>query len=200
MLLIFICLALCGCVHHRGGSPILPSAVPEKHITRTSIPGNSAGGPADAAGDDPWRQCTQIFSSEKELLKVSDLHPEEFRRRVQITFMVQDADAETSFIISRCMNGKLYACLVSEKTNCVDKLDLSTEPNDVMKEICADPELEGGILTSRLTGINSAYQWVCHDGKAVISAQIAEADSAGYDRSLWVEIPAPEPYNLDRNE
>ena len=187
-LLIFF---LCGCVRHGGDRFVRPSAVPEKRITKTAIP---AGGipERDLSGDDPWERCRVLINSESDLSAIAGLEPEEFRRRVQITFMVRDADAETSFILSRCMAGKLYACPVSESTNCLEPLNFSTEPNDRMKEICTDPALDGGILTTRMSGINSAFQWVCRNGEPVITAQIAEADAAGYDKSLWFEIPAPE--------
>ncbi len=140
----------------------------------------------------PWSECAAEIDSEQSLWKVSDLAPEEFRRRVQITYMIQDTDAETTFIIQRCMNGKVYTCLVNEKTNCVEKLDFSMEPNDIMIDICTNPELENGILTPRISGRNSAFEWICRDGAPVITRQIAEPDPAGYDRDLWSEIPKPE--------
>ena len=146
----------------------------------------------DISPGDPWSQCAAEINSEQSLWKVADLAPEEFRRRVQITYMIQDPDIETSFIIERCMNGKVYTCLVNEKTNCVEKLDFSTEPNDTMIEICSNPELDNGILTSKVSGQNSAFEWICRDGAPFITRQIAEADPAGYDKSLWSEIPKPE--------
>ena len=183
---------LCSCIHHGSEKMIMPSAVPEKVIVKTAIADDTLLPDVGSASADPWSRCALEINSGQSLRKVADLDPAEFKRRVQITFMIQEADTETSFVIERCMNGKVYACLVSERTNCVEPLDLSTEPNDTMKDICSNPELDNGILTPRVTGVNSAFEWVCHDGAPVITRRIAEPDPAGYDKALWFEIPKPE--------
>ena len=191
LMLILLSFLLCGCAE-RVSYTVQPSAVPQKFITKTAIP------PLEETGDislpvspDPWQYCADVTVSGISLQKVSDIEDEEFRRRVQITYSIQDADADSSFITDRCMNGKLYVCKIDPQTNCAEKLDFTMEPNDFMQGFCAEAEKEGAILSSIIVGYNSAFEWRCRDGNAVITGQIAEADADGYDKSIWVGIPAP---------
>ena len=173
-------------------SKIQPSAIPEKRVTKTAIaPSAKASGPLQILSDDPWERCGSVQNSESLPLRIADISNEEYRRRVQITFMVQDSEAGSTFVAERCMLGKVYNCLINGRNNCAQKLDFSTEPNEAMQDFCADPEMEGSIVSPVISGINSAYEWRCHEGTALITAQIAEADLNGYDKSIWVEIPAP---------
>ena len=169
----------------------MPSAVPEKRLTKTAIAPTAPVRNVSYMGIDPWEECAGLSESDPVVQPVSELEPEEFRRRVQITFMVRNEDTETSSAARRCMNGKVYACLMNEDSNCIDKLDLSTEPNEAMELVCADPSLEGWILAPIVTG-QSAYEWTCNDGEPVLIGMRREPDAAGYDRSVWFEIPEPD--------
>ena len=87
-MLLLTSLLLCGC-GGRTSYTIQPSAVPQKFITKTAIP------PLEETGDislpvspDPWQYCADVTVSGISLQKVSDIEDEEFRRRVQITFMI----------------------------------------------------------------------------------------------------------------
>lgn len=172
---------------------IRPSAVPEKRLTRTAVvPAAKQADPLLLLSEDPWERCAAAGNTESQPENVANIENDEFRRRVQITFLIQDQDAQYAFIAERCMEGKVYACRIDGKTNCAERLDFSVEPNEAMKAFCADPEMEGAILSPVISGINSAYEWRCHEGKALITAQLAEADAAGYDKSIWSEIPKPE--------
>lgn len=188
--LMILLLSLSGCVHHKTGKTVMPSAVPEKRVTKTAIAPTEPVRNISYIGSDPWEECAGLAESEPIVQTVSELEPEEFRRRVQITFMIQNDDAGSASSVRRCMNGKVYACLLSDSPDCVNKLDLSTEPNDAMKLICADPSLEGGILAPVVTG-QSAYEWACQDGEPVLIGIRKVADAAGYDKSVWFEIPDP---------
>ena len=44
----------------------------------------------------------------------------------------------------------------------------------------------------KITDRCSAYLWTCQDGQPVIAGPAAEVDSAGYDSSIWTEIPKGE--------
>lgn len=169
---------------------MVPSVEPQKRITKTAIPPET--GTSDSLPDissDPWQHCASVIVSNSFPEKVSEIEDEEFRRRIQITFMIQNEEADYTFIAERCMNGKLYVCQINGLNNCAEKLDFTTTPNDAMKNFCADEDMEGAILHPAALGINSAYEWRCHEGEAVITAQIAEPDTNGYDRSIWFEIP-----------
>ena len=169
----------------------MPSAVPEKRVTKTAIVPTAMTRNITLPGTDPWEECAELSESDPIVQTVSELETEEFRRRVQITFMVRNEDTENTSIAKRCMSGKVYACLIDENNDCINKLDLSTEANEAMKLVCADPSLEGWILAPVVTG-QSIYEWACKDGEPVLIGLRREADAAGYDRSVWLEIPKPE--------
>lgn len=190
---VILCFLLCGCGIRAANYIMRPSAVPEKRLTKTAvIPAVKEADPLLILSDDPWVRCAASANTESQPENVAAIENDEFRRRVQITFLIQDQDIQNTFIAKRCMDGKVYACRIDGKTNCAEKLDFSVEPNETMKAFCADPEMEGAILSPVISGINSAYEWRCHEEKALITAQLAEADSAGYDKSIWFEIPQPE--------
>lgn len=178
---------LCGCASQTG--TIQPSAIPEKRITKTAIPPYSAAESEPEHSDDPWMNCSNILDGEISISSVENLSPEEFRRRVQITFMIQDQDSAMASVALRCMNEKVYACVINGKNQCLEKVSYSTEPNETMKIICAD--LQTGTLTAKAIGQNSAYDWGCRDGKPAITGLRLETDAAGYDKSIWIEIPKP---------
>lgn len=191
LILLISVMLLSGC-SARVGSHIQPSAVPQKWVTKTAVP--PAAQPTvslPGADADPWQECAAVIVSGTLPHRVSGIENEEFRRRVQITFMIQDQEAENAFIAERCMNGKLYVCRIDGLHNCAEKLDFTMEPNEAMRLYCADEAKDGAILSPVITGINSAFEWRCHEGTAVITAQIAEPDADGYDRSIWYEIPDP---------
>lgn len=188
---IILAVILCGCAG-KVSYVVLPSAVPQKTITKTAIPLDvKESNTLPDINSDPWQHCATVTVSNSSPEKVSEIENEEFRRRVQITFMIQNEALENTFIADRCMNGKLYVCLINGLNNCAEKLDFTTEPNEAMQAYCADEEMEGAILHPTIISVNSAFEWRCHDGAAVITNQIAEPDAYGYDKSIWYEIPAP---------
>lgn len=191
LFLIFALFLLSGCVRHSADPNIRPSAVPGKRITKTAVPPQISARSAIDPDSDPWETCEAETDSDPVLLRVADLVPEEYRRRVQISFMIQNDAADSALIAQRCMNGRVYVCHAEEGKNCHDRLDFSTIPNEMMEAVCAYPELEGGTLPAAVVDRNSAYQWVCHDGQPLI-AGAAEPDRAGYDSAIWTEIPKPE--------
>lgn len=184
-------LMLCAC-SPRSAQVVRPSAVPDRIITKTAIPpaGKTEGNSLpEIPDDDPWAACAAIGNSGVTIETAADLDPEELLRRMQITFMIQTVDLPDALIARRCMNGKLYVCQIKDGNNCLIPVDFSAQPNQTMDRICE--ELKDGILTDEAVPLNTAYAWGCQDGKAVILTQIREADAAGFDRSVWFEIPAP---------
>ena len=191
-ILLILMFFLAGCVHHRSGKAVMPSRVPEKRVTKTAAAPTAIVRNITYIGTDPWEECSGLTESDPVVQKISEMEPEEFRRRVQITFMIQNEESGSRSAARRCMNGKVYACLIDENSNCVDKLDFSTEASDAMKLICADPALVSGILAPIVTGPNNPYEWACQDGEPVLIGLRREADAAGYDKAVWFEIPEPD--------
>ena len=190
ILMLFLSVFLSGCVHHQTNYRIVPSAVPGKRLTKSAAAGTNNTLPDVAA--DPWQKCAFSGDSDISIVTAAELKPEEYSRRVRITFAIQDERAQTSVIMQRCMNGKVYTCLAGISDHCVDKIDLSTDVNETMKRACSDPALDGVMLPPAVVQRTSAYEWICQNGEPVITQQIIETDAAGYDKSVWFEIPAPE--------
>ena len=191
--IIFAAAVLSGCGTISSGNLVKPSEVPAKRITKTAMaPVSNPTEQLPTISSDPWLECESLITSGISPIKVADIIDEDFRRRVQITFTIQNTEAETSYIAQRCMKGKVYACRIDGTANCAEKLDFTTEPNVPMKRFCANPDMEGIVLSPIITGINSAFEWRCHEGTAQITKQIAEPDADGYDKSIWHEIPKPE--------
>lgn len=186
LLLLISVLLLCGC-SPRASQVIRPSAVPDRVITKTAMP--AAKKLPDIPEEDPWAVCAAAGNSGVTVSTAAELSPEEFLRRVQITFMIQEPELPNALTARRCMNGKLYACQIKDGTNCLEQIDLSAVPNQVMTRICE--EVKDGILTDAAVPRNTAFAWGCQNGEPVIISQIREADAAGYDRTAWFEIPAP---------
>lgn len=190
ILLIFL---LCGCGLKTADYIIRPSSVPAKRVTKTAVaPAAKLPEELPVLSDDPWGQCAAARNSEVTPEKITNIENDEFRRRLQITFEIQEEAAARAYIAHRCMNGKLYACQISPNTNCAERLNFTPDPNEAMRQFCSDPDLEGSIISPVISKINSAYEWRCHEGIPVITAQLAESDAAGYDKSIWFEIPQPE--------
>lgn len=188
--LIFL-LFLCGCAG-KASYIVLPSAVPQKSVTKTAIPPLSGTNDSlPVIENDPWAQCAERIVSSPVPQRVGDIGNADYRRRVQITYMIQDQDADSTYIAERCMSGNLYTCLLDGTVNCGQKLDFSTEPAEAMKDFCSDPEMDGAILSPAVIGINSAFEWRCHEGMAVVTGQTAYPDADGYDASIWTQIPSP---------
>ena len=190
MLFLIPALLLTGCVHHQSGYRAVPSAVPEKWLTKTAEAGSASVLPDLSM--DIWQQCALSGNGNISLAAVQNLQPEEYSRRVRITFAIQDDRLQTATIMQRCMNGKVYVCLAGIGDHCAEKIDFSVEVNELMEKTCADEAFEGMTLPPAVLGRTSAYEWVCHDGQPVITQQIIETDAAGYDKAFWFEIPAPE--------
>ena len=186
LLLPLMFLLLCGCSPRTAGD-IRPSAVPDRTVTKTAIPPSAPS--AETPADDPWKVCADSGNSGISVSSAAELEPEELLRRVQITFMIQAPELRDEMIVTRCMNGKLYACRMGADARCFDLIDRNTEPTQAMRRICE--ELKDGVLTDQAVPADTAYAWGCKDGEAVIISLIREADAAGYDKSAWTEIPAP---------
>ena len=142
ILFLLLCLFLCGCTA-RSAQLIQPSAVPDRVITKTAIPAETVSGTVSEG--DPWESCAASGNTSVSVISAANLNPEEFRRRVQITFMIQDPELSETSIALRCMNGKIYSCRIADGAVCLEQIDVSAEPNRVMKQICE--ELKDGILS-----------------------------------------------------
>lgn len=182
---------LCGCVHH----------ITEKDMRPTNIPGKvivSAPALMDASENQilrensPWDYCEkQIVSDELEVSSAAELTPTEFRERVLTRHQIQAEMADQTIITWRCMAGAVFTCNSSAYPQCGDKVDFSREPSEAMRQVCENADFDGLTLPSAVTGRNTAFEWICKDGEAVITQQAVEADGAGYNAAIWLEIPRP---------
>lgn len=87
----------------------------------------------------------------------------------------------------RCMDGSVYACNVGNNLPCMDKADMSKEPNTGMLNYCGENP-DADIIPMYASGRATVYEWKCADGTPEIVKQIAETDKAGYIKSIWYKI------------
>lgn len=83
----------------------------------------------------------------------------------------------------RCMQGKVYVCVVGANLPCGSKADrakLNPGAEAYCRENPGAPD-----VPAFATGHETIYSWRCAAGKAVRGAPIADLDRRGFRRDLW---------------
>jgi type IV secretory pathway VirB10-like protein len=94
---------------------------------------------------------------------------------------------EPGFVNWRCMDKKVYVCLVGANIPCYAKLNTSKEPNEGMKAFCTANANSDSIPASD-AGRDTAFNWSCKDGQPQAGEQLMQADAQGYPTSLWTQV------------
>ena len=94
---------------------------------------------------------------------------------------------EPGFVSWRCMNKKVYACVVGANLPCEEKADTSTEPNAGMVDFCKS-EPDSDIIPAAAAGRVTIYDWSCKTGKPVKGEQVTSVDEQGYPADFWEEV------------
>ena len=96
---------------------------------------------------------------------------------------------EPGFVSWRCMDKKVYACVVGANLPCEEKADTSTEPNAGMLDFCKS-EPDSDIIPAAAAGRVTIYDWSCKGGKPVKGEQVTSVDEQGYPADFWEEVQA----------
>jgi hypothetical protein len=83
----------------------------------------------------------------------------------------------------RCMQGKVYVCVVGANLPCSSKAD-RTRVNPGAEAYCRENPGASDVPVFA-TGHETIYSWLCAAGKAVRGAPIADLDRRGFRRDLW---------------
>lgn len=83
----------------------------------------------------------------------------------------------------RCMQGKVYVCVVGANLPCGSKADRAKR-NPGAETYCRDNPATTDV-PAFATGHQTIYSWRCTAGKALRSAPIAGLDSRGFRRDIW---------------
>jgi hypothetical protein len=96
---------------------------------------------------------------------------------------------EPGFVSWRCMDKKVYACVVGANLPCEEKADTSTEPNAGMIDFCKS-EPDSDIIPAAAAGRVTIYDWSCKKGVPVKGEQVTTVDAQGYPADYWEEVQA----------
>ncbi len=97
---------------------------------------------------------------------------------------------EPGFVSWRCMDKKVYACVVGANLPCEEKADTQTEPNAGMLDFCKS-EPDSDIIPAAAAGRVTIYDWSCQKGLPVRGEQVTTVDAQGYPADFWEEVQAP---------
>jgi hypothetical protein len=86
----------------------------------------------------------------------------------------------------RCMDGKVYACLVGANLPC-GKLNTSRQ-NPGAEAFCrTDPD--ASFVPLAATGHDSVYSYRCRGAKPEVARTSYDLDQRGFAKSLWLPVP-----------
>ena len=87
----------------------------------------------------------------------------------------------------RCMEGKVYACMVGANLPCTTKADSSPEPAKPLREFCRT-RFNAAAIPAVVTGRATIYAWRCSGGQPIIDRQMSQVDHAGFLSDIWYQI------------
>jgi putative hemolysin len=87
----------------------------------------------------------------------------------------------------RCMNNKVYACMVGANLPCQEKADTNKTPSAAINDYCkANPKAD--FIPAVVTGRATVYEWKCVNGKAEVGRELFKPDARGFLSDFWYEI------------
>jgi inhibitor of cysteine peptidase len=99
--------------------------------------------------------------------------------------MPKEVLAQQSFW--RCMNNKVYACMVGANLPCQEKADTNKTPSAAMTDFCkANPS--ASVIPATVTGRATIYDWKCVSGKPEVAKEVFKADARGFIADFWYEL------------
>lgn len=106
--------------------------------------------------------------------------------QVQQAFGLHMSAAQTQrMTVTRCMGGKLYACVAGANLPC-GKANLGTSL-PAAKEWCTQKP-DADYIPAYISGHDTAYNWRCQGGKAEIVPPSAALDARGFFQQYWKPV------------
>jgi hypothetical protein len=89
----------------------------------------------------------------------------------------------------RCMDGKVFVCMVGANLPCMAKADLRRTPDQAMRDYCQNnPDQD--YIPAYVTGRTTVYEWRCSGKEPAIAKQLFKPDTRGFISDIWFELPA----------
>jgi hypothetical protein len=89
----------------------------------------------------------------------------------------------------RCMDRKVFVCIVGANLPCMEKADLRKTPDAAMMDYCENnPDTD--FIPAYVTGRTTVYEWRCSGKAPAISKQLFKPDARGFISDIWFELPA----------
>ncbi len=120
--------------------------------------------------------------------------PPELVARVARVFELpaDSAQALAPGLVWRCVDGRLWACVVGANLPCSTRGDTGHTPSTGMIGYCGDnPEAE--FIPAYAAGRSTVFDWRCREGKPEIIARTRGTDARGFLQEIWREIPPGRP-------
>jgi hypothetical protein len=110
------------------------------------------------------------------------------RRRMKLSDDVPaDYIRQTTFW--RCMDSKVFICMVGANLPCMEKADLKRTPSEAMLDFCqTNPGQD--YIPAYVTGHTNVYEWRCSGKAPVITKQLSKPDTRGFLSEIWFELPS----------
>ena len=103
----------------------------------------------------------------------------------QLSSMPKELVAQQSFW--RCMNNKVYGCVVGANLPCQEKADTNKTPAAALNDFCkANPNAT--VIPAAVTGRATVYEWKCVSGTPQIVRQLFTPDARGFLSDFWYEL------------
>ncbi len=140
----------------------------------------------------PWDYCGAIGTIDKPGPEYTGeaSHPE-IHKQVQMALARSAADGAGDNIIWRCADGSVYGCNATLSQDCLTQMDLSHTPAEAAISECAKAEMNLQTLPSAVVGRETPYEWICQEGKPIISGQGISVDEQGYNSMIWFNVVKP---------
>lgn len=90
----------------------------------------------------------------------------------------------------RCMNNDVYACIPRNGMQCRSKLDFSRAGSMAMEQYCQE-NTNKATIPAVITGQDTPYEWLCDGSNPMVKSQRFEADQAGYNSAMWLQVTPP---------
>lgn len=140
---------------------------------------------------DPFTYCESVGTVDKtDATYTGEALPEKLiQAMVKAQMVTVDLPQlkEPGYVQWRCMDKKVYACIVGANIPCEAKADTSKEPNDGLLQFCKE-NATSDMIPAVASGRTTVYSWSCKDGKPIVGDQHTQVDAQGYPASFWTSI------------
>ncbi|NLE75538.1 MAG: hypothetical protein GX605_02150 [Chloroflexi bacterium] len=154
-------------------------------------PGATPAPTAPTTYDDPFAYCAAVGNiDEADTRYVGEKVPQTLAEALK-TASGASADAPLDMFLNgsawRCMDGKVYGCVIGANIPCWSKADANRTPSEGSVQFCKEqPNAEG--IPAFATGRETVYSWRCKEGMPEVVEQVLQVDARGYQADFWYPL------------